>query len=84
MNGEHSNAPAPLATDRRYKVKAEIRYDVDVGIFTADSLDEAKELAQESLRYSQVANGHRGGVYDLEARQVEEGHASLCGCGWCK
>lgn len=72
------------SSEQRFKVKAEIRYTVDVGVFTASSEEEAKKLAVVSQRYTHVVDRNRAGVYDLEARPVQEGHNSKCGCGWCK
>lgn len=73
-----------LTADPKFKVKAEVRYTVDIGIFSASSQEAAIEAAEASGAYQRKVDQHRGGFYELQAQPLQTGHNPMCGCGWCK
>lgn len=56
----------------KFKVVAEMRASFDVGVFEADSPEQAMELAEKTDRYHRLFRmPGMGGVYDLHARPEE-------------
>lgn len=56
---------------KRFKVRAILKYHVDVGVFEADSEEGAKKTAEESDRFERISYKAPGGVYDLEAEELQ-------------
>lgn len=55
---------------KSFKVVAVIKYHLDVGVFQAASKEDAYRIATESNEYWQIASHSRGGIYDLEIKEV--------------
>lgn len=58
------------ADQRAFRVKAVIKYDLDVGVFTAASKEEALLLAEQSNEFTRISDRSRGGIYDLEIEEL--------------
>lgn len=51
----------------RFLVKGVVKYRVEIGVFEADSAEQAIELAKESDEWARQSNRAKGGFYDVEA-----------------
>jgi hypothetical protein len=68
----------------KFKVVAEIRYHVDIGVFEADSKEGAIARAEKSDEWERQSRKAIGGIYDAEAStnfdetDINGGISALC------
>jgi hypothetical protein len=55
----------------KFKVQAEVRYHVDIGVFEAESAEEALVLAEQSDGWLDKSRRHTGGFYDTAATPIK-------------
>lgn len=62
--------PSHIPSEKKFLIKAVIRYHMDIGEFMAASDEAAIDLAMQSDRYRVVSDRSPGGVYDLIAEEI--------------